>query len=172
MRGRAVHGLLVVLLPLAGCAVGGGDTPKRPAVAVADEVGAVERSRIVGTWRCHELNPYPELPRQTVTSTYNSDGSYVGEGLAEARPPFGAMRVKMTGRWAVEGDRIVTSDVETEASAQDAFTNVMAGIGTSIVNSFGQEQARGAGDVLKLGRDELVLRAVGVEDPPVFSCTR
>jgi hypothetical protein len=172
MRGLAAHGLLGAILLLTGCAVGGGDTPKRPAVAVADEVGVVEQSRIVGTWRCRELNPYPELPRQTITSTYNADGTYVGEGVTEARPPFGAMRAKVTGRWAVEGDRIVTSDVETEAGSDDAWTNMMAGIGASIVNSFGQEQTRGVGDVLKLDRDELVLRAVGVEDPPIFSCTR
>ena len=65
----------------------------------------------------------------------------------------------------------MTGDVKTSAGSPDAFTNVMAGIATSLINSaHGQEQ--GSGDVLKLTRTELVFRPVGVEDPPVYSCTR
>jgi hypothetical protein len=84
------------------------------------------------------------------------------------------MQVNATGRWVVEGDRIATSDVQTDASAADgdAWTNMMANVGASIVNNLGREQTAGAGDVLKLSRSELLLRPVAVEDPPVISCTR
>lgn len=173
MRVVAARGMLVGLLALAGCAgLGGADAPKRPPLDVADKVTKVDRSLVVGTWRCRELNPYPEVPRQTMLYTYSADGTFLAEGRSEARPPFGEMQVKATGRWTVDGDRIVTSDVRSEAASQDAFTNMMAGIGASIVNGLGMAQGDGRSDVLALTRSELVTRPADVEDPPTFSCTR
>ena len=56
-------------LLLTGCTGlgGGGETPKRPPLNVADQVQQVDRSKLVGTWQCRELNPYPEMPKQTTT---------------------------------------------------------------------------------------------------------
>ena len=171
----AVH-IVVALAATTGLAsctgMGGGETPKRPSVTVADQVQTVDRSMVVGTWECHELNPYPEVPTQTATLTYAEDGALSGIAHSQARPPFAEMTIKSTGKWTVEGDRIVTSDVQTEAGSADEFTNVMAGIGSSIVNTFAKSQPAGSGDVLELTRHKLVLRAVGVDDPPIFSCTR
>ena len=82
------------------------------------------------------------------------------------------MTVKITGKWAVEGDQIVASDIKTEAGSADEFTNVMAGIGSSIVNTFSKSQPQGSGDVLELTQHKLVFRGVGVDDPPTYSCTR
>jgi hypothetical protein len=63
MAARAGTGaLLAGVLLLAGCATGGGETPRRPTTSVADDVGAVDRAAVVGTWQCRELNPYPEVP--------------------------------------------------------------------------------------------------------------
>ena len=170
-----MRGLLAVVgagALVAGCAGVGGDTPKRPPLTVADEVQRIDSSNIVGTWTCRELNPYPEVPQQVSTITYAKDGSFTGRAQYDAQAsPFGGMTVESIGKWTVEDDRIVTGDVKTSAGSPDAFTNVMAGIATSFVNSaYGQEQ--GSGDVLKLTRTELVFRPVGVEDPPVYSCTR
>lgn len=157
---------------LAGCVGMGGDPPKRPPVTVADEVQQVDDSKIVGTWTCRELNPYPEVPRQVSTITYAKDGSFTGNAQYDAStPPFGGMTVETTGRWTVQGDRIVISDVKTSAGSQDAFTNMMAGIASSLVNT-ASAQEQGSGDVLKLTQRELVFRPAGADDPPVFSCTR
>jgi hypothetical protein len=172
MRGLVEAVALGTPILLAGCTGMGGDTPTRPPLNVADQVQQVDRGEVVGTWTCRELNPYPELPQQRTTITYNKDGTLVGEGRSEARPPFGAMTVNLTGKWAVEGDRIVTSDMQADAGSADAFTDVMAGIATSIANSWSTSQAQGSGDVLKLTERELVLRPVGVDDPPTFSCSR
>ena len=38
--------------------------------------GAVDRERIVGTWQCRDLNPYPDQIDQLVRETYDADGSY------------------------------------------------------------------------------------------------
>jgi hypothetical protein len=171
---RALVQVAAVAVLLAGCTGlgGGGETPKRPPLNVADQVQQVDRSKLIGTWQCRELNPYPEVPKQQTTITYGKDGTLSGVGQSEARPPFAAMTVKITGKWAVEGDQIVASDIKTEAGSADEFTNVMAGIGSSIVNTFSKSQPQGSGDVLELTQHKLVFRGVGVEDPPTYSCTR
>ncbi len=128
---------------LAGCAVGGGggDAPRRPAVAIADEVAAVDRDLVVGTWACRELNPYPEMPPLTITTTYEADGTFV-------------------------------SETEAGSADGDAWTDLVARATASLVNTFAIDQPRATGEVLQLDRQQLVMRPVGVEDPPVISCAR
>ncbi len=124
--------------------------------------------------RCRELNPYPDLPEQTIDTTYRADGTFLSASRSAPRPPLGAMLITARGRWSTEGGQVTTSDVETEAGSADgdAWTNLMARAGASLVNSFGDAQMRGAGEVLKLDRRELLLRPTGVEDPPVIACRR
>jgi hypothetical protein len=172
MGAREAAAALAGGLILAGCAMGGGDTPRRPVVSVTDEVQAVDRAAVIGTWECRELNPFPEVPQVTTRTTYRADGSFTSEGRSAPRPPFGSMEIQANGRWAVEDQRIVTSGVETDASSEDAWTNFMAGVSAQLVDSFGGRENRSSGDVLKLTRSELVLRPAGVEDPPVIACTR
>ena len=81
------------------------------------------------------------------------------------------MTVETTGRWTVQGERIVISDVKTSAGSQDAFTNMMAGLASSLVNTASARE-QGSGDVLKVTSAELVFRPEGADDPPVYSCTR
>ena len=173
MRATSRMLLLGAAATLAACAGISGPPPKRPPVQVADQVQQVDRSAIVGTWTCRELNPYAEVPAQSSTLTYAADGSFVGKASYEAgaTPPFGGMSVVTTGKWSVEGDRIITSDVNTQASSPDAFTNVLAGVASTFANNMSAQQ-QGSGDVLKLTRTELTLRPDGVEDPPVIGCTR
>ena len=173
MAARAGAGaLLAGAVALAGCATSGGDTPRRPATSVADEVGEVDRAAVVGTWQCRELNPYPEVPLVATTTTYRADGTFTSEGRSAPRPPLGPVRVEANGRWSVDGGEIVTSGVTTEASSEDAWTNLMAGVGAQFVDWFGRAQDRASVEVLKLSRGELVVRPNGVEDPPVIACTR
>ena len=172
---RATTGLLLLgaTATLAACAGVGGPPPKRPPVQVGDQVQQVDRAAIVGIWSCRELNPYAEVPAQNSTVTYAADGSFISKARydAGATPPFAGMSVVTTGKWSVEGDRIVTSDVNSQASSPDAFTNMLAGVATSFANNMSAQQ-QGSGDVLKLTRNELTIRPVGIDDPPVLACTR
>ena len=172
---RATTGLLLLgaTAALAACSGIAGPPPKRPPVQVGDRVQQVDRAAIVGIWSCRELNPYAEVPAQNSTVTYAADGSFISKASydAGATPPFGGMSVVTTGKWSVEGDRIVTSDVNSQASSPDAFTNMLAGVATSFANSMSAQQ-QGSGDVLKLTKTELTIRPAGVEDPPVIGCTR
>jgi hypothetical protein len=164
-----------MLLVLTGCAAGGGEAPPmRPVVDVQDHVGAVDRERLVGTWQCRDLNPYPDQIDQLVRETYAADGSYHAESRPAPRPPLGALVVTVRGSWAVSGDNVVTSGLKTEARSADgdANTDLLAGLGAQFVNSYAANQADGAADVLELGPDRLILQPVGVDDPPVIACTR
>jgi hypothetical protein len=164
-----------LLLALAGCAADGGDAPlARPTVNVRDQVGPIDRARIVGAWQCRDLNPYPDQVDQIVRESYAADGSYRAESHPAPRPPLGALVVTVGGTWAVAGDKVVTSGLTTEARSADgnADTDLLAGLGAQFVNSYAANQADGAADVLELGPDRLVLRPVGVDEPPVIACTR
>ena len=79
----------------------------------------VDRAMVVGTWECRELNPYPQVPKQTAKLTYAKDGTLSGIAHSQAMPPFAEMTIKSTCKWTVEGDRIVTSDIQTEAGSED-----------------------------------------------------
>jgi hypothetical protein len=164
-----------MMLVLVGCAADGGDAPPaRPSVNVQDQVGAVDRERIVGAWQCRDLNPYPGQVDQIVNETYAADGAYRAESHPAPRPPLGALVVTVRGQWSCAGDKVVTSGLTTEARSADgdANTDLLAGLGAQFVNSYAANQADGAADVLELGPDRLVLRPVGVADPPVIACTR
>lgn len=158
---------------LAAC-VGGGSAPGRPAVSLADEVGAIDRDLVVGTWQCRELNPYPERPLQAITTTYEADGRFTGQGRSAEGGPVGGMIVDVWGSWAVEGDQLVASDVRTEARAADdnPAINMLAGLGAAIANTMMATQREGASDVLRLTPNDLVMRPIGVQDAPVIACTR
>jgi hypothetical protein len=174
MRRLQVVAVMLGSLGLLGCAGTNEPPPTRPAVAVADEVGAVDRARLVGTWQCRELNPYPGAPRLVTTVTYASDGSFTSQGTTaagEAGPS--PMRFSGTGHWRVEGDRLITSDVHSDVTAADGnpLMSALGAISSSIANNFMRDRS-GPIDVLRLTANELVLRPIGIEDPPVQSCTR
>jgi hypothetical protein len=162
---------------LAGCAMndGGGDEVRRPVVGVADEVATVQSGMLVGTWRCRELNPYPQLPKASRTFTFDADGTLVAETLTEDDPRYGSMQGTSRGNWSVEGDRLLMKNMTLEAKAAEGntnpFTGMLTGLTTAIANSFMRDQQDGSFDVLELTGSELALRGIG-EDPPVFACTR
>jgi hypothetical protein len=163
--------MAVVLL--AACAAGGGgEAPQRPAVSVADQVGAVDRSLVVGTWQCRDLNPYPGAPEQVVTETFGADGSFLGQSRVSGEGPVGMIQVSARGKWAVEGDRITTTGVTTQASSADPTLNMIAGLTAEYLNRQPPSLRDGSSELLKLSRSELVLRPLAVEDPPIIACTR
>jgi hypothetical protein len=159
-------------LLLAGCATGGGEAPRRPAVSVADQVGTVDRSLLVGTWQCRDLNPYSGAPQQTVTQTFGADGTFRGDSSVSGEGPVGLIQVSAVGKWAVQGERLVTSDVTTKASSADPTMNLIAGLTSQYLNSQPPSLRDGSSDVLELTRSRLVTRPAGIDDPPVIACTR
>ena len=61
-----------------------------------------------------------------ITTTYAADGSYSAQSQVPERGPLGPIAVTQRGRWAIEGDRLVTSEVVTEARAVDGNTRTDA----------------------------------------------
>lgn len=172
-----------LLLLLAGCASGGGDDPgslpPRPAVAIEDQVGAVDPARLVGRWDCRELNPYPDRPAQAQTMVFEAGGKARNEAVVDmARqggPLPGRMRVDHAYDWRVEGERVVAGNARSTVKAADgsAATGMMAGMAQFVINNLSGGAEPGTMDVLRLDGRELVVRAAELgEAAPVIGCTR
>lgn len=154
---------------LAGCASVGGPPPKRPAVSVADQVGSIDRKLVVGSWDCHELNPYPEVPKHSIRMTFDADGTLASQGTAAMATSD--MAVSSQAKWTVEGEQLVISDQTSSATSDDPLMSAIGSIGATIANKMSANEAMQS-DVLQLDRGHLVMRGVGVDDPPILSCTR
>lgn len=166
--------VLTLTTLLTACATGGDGAPQRPAVAIADEAGVVDSRLVVGTWTCRELNPYPGQPAQTTTTTYNADGTFVGQARSAMEGPVGNMLVTVRGNWRADGQTLVSSGVQMEATAADGnpVTGMLASLSTTLANNLMAGQKEGAAEVLKLTSNELVTQAIGVDEAPTVACTR
>jgi len=95
----------VVATSLASCA--SFKPEPRPAYTGADQVGAVDASMLIGTWRIKHLNPRPNEPVVSAQMTFNSDGTTSGFSKTDSGDtsnPYGRMELEMKGNWSVNGD--------------------------------------------------------------------
>lgn len=165
-------GAAMLCLSLGACATTGG-LPPRPTVELPAPPTTVDARQLVGTWRCQDLNPYPEQPQQTVVATYAADGSFVTESRTAAHGPIGAISATARGSWEVRDGRLRTSDVHTEARAVDGDrqTDILAKASAELVDAMSAAKPD-ATEILALDPAQLLLRPVAVDDPPVIACTR
>lgn len=163
---------LAVFLPLTACA-GIGELPTRPVVDLPERGATVDPGMLIGRWSCRDLNPYPDQPEQTLVATYEADGRFVTESSTAARGRIGPIVATGRGKWAITADRLVTSDMQTEARAADGDpeTDLLAKAGAQMVDVLSAASPN-ASDILALEPTKLVLRPSGVEDPAVVACTR
>ena len=165
---------------LAGCASGGEPTPalQRPMVAVTDTAANVDRAQLVGTWACRELNPVPGHAPAQQTIRYNADGtgstSSVIDASQTARDLSGRYDLDFTYNWAVEGGKIVASNVRSKATPADSSesSGLLARLTEVVVSNFGATGKPGAAELLQQSHDKLVMKAANVEGGPILSCTR
>ena len=182
MRHRPLAALAAGPLILAGCASTGGSPPEsapaRQAVAVQDQVGAVDRALLVGSWSCRELNPYPGRPATEVQVSFNPDGTGHNSAVVDTsqggNPLGGRMALDFTYSWQVQGERVVATGVQSSVRSLDGnpATGMMAGLSQFVINHFSNQLKPGTLDPLKLDRQELILRNADVQDGPVLDCTR
>ena len=160
---------LLMLLALAGCTV----SPERPEVVAPTGGGPVEASLLIGNWQCRDLNPLPGQPPQTVATRYADDGSFRSVSEVPMHGPIGPIEIEQRGRWALDGDRLITSDVTTAARALDgnSETDAYAKAGAELIDAMGAGRPV-ASRVLLLDPARLTLRPADVTDPPVVGCTR
>ena len=130
-------------------------------------------AQLVGTWTCRDLNPYPDQPEQTVVTTYEAGGAFVSESHTPARGAIGAIIVTARGQWAVADDRLLTSGLRTEARAADGDrqTDLLAKASAQMVDALSAAEPD-TSEILALEPARLLLRPIGVDDPPVIACTR
>lgn len=86
---------------------------------------------------------------------------------------MGPLRLGQQGRWSIEGDRLVTSEVKTMARTADGNTEMdaMAQAGAELVDLMAGDTPQ-TSQILQLDRQELVLRPTEMQDPPVIGCSR
>jgi hypothetical protein len=160
---------LALLLLLGACE----PESDRPMLASYRPGAAVELASLVGTWRCSDLNPYPDQPHQAITTTYAADGTYESTSLVPKRGPLGPIQVTQRGRWSIDDARLVTSDVVTDAHAVDGNTSTeaLAKASAQVVDAMSAGKPA-ASEVLRLDARRLTLRPADVADPPVIGCLR
>ena len=86
---------------------------------------------------------------------------------------MGPLRLGQQGRWSIEGDRLITSEVKTTARTADGNTEMdaMAQAGAELVDLMAGKAPQ-ASQILALDRQQLVLRPAAMADPPVIGCAR
>ena len=86
---------------------------------------------------------------------------------------IGPIAVEQRGRWSLDGNRLVTRDVTTDARALDGNTetDALAKASAEMLDRVGGETPL-ASEILRLEARRLNLRPAGVTDPPVIGCTR
>lgn len=171
---------MTVALALTGCVdPGGGPSPARPSVDIADRVSSVDRALVVGDWQCRELNPYPNAPIVITDTTFYPDGYFTSRstGQPQAGLPTGPTTVTTRGKWRVEEDRLVTSEVTAELSSGnggsgDLLGSVLTQIGPLLGGGQAAQPQGGASDVLELTSSTMVIKGQDIQDPPVVTCSR
>jgi hypothetical protein len=158
-----------LLLLLAACE----PASDRPALSSLPVAGNIDAELLVGSWRCRDLNPYPGQAVQVITTTYDRDGTYVSLSEVPGHGPLGAIAVVQRGRWSVDGNRLVTDDVVTNARALDGNTetDALAKASAELLDAMAQGKPS-ASEILRLDRKRLSLRPAEVTDPPVIGCIR
>jgi hypothetical protein len=145
----------------------------RPALSSLPVAANIDAELLVGSWRCRDLNPYPGQAVQVIATTYDRDGSYVSQSEVPGHGPLGAIAVVQRGRWSVDGNRLVTRDVVTDARALDGNTetDALAKASAELLDAMAQGKPS-ASEILRLDRKRLSLRPADVTDPPVIGCIR
>jgi hypothetical protein len=108
----------------------------------------------------------------------SADGTGHNSGVVDTTEQGGPLPARMamdfTYRWTVDGERLVISDLQSDIRAADesAASGMMAGVAQWAMRAFGNQAEPATSNVLKLDRQELVLRGAEVAEAPVQSCTR
>lgn len=159
---------------LAGLALLGCASPLlRPEIAAPEPTGPIDAAALVGPWSCRDLNPLPTQPLQTVTTSYAADGGFVSVSEIPGRPAAPPIRVSQAGRWHIDGDQLITSEVRTTARAVggDPETDAMLQASAELIDRVGINRKM-ASAILRLDASELLLRPAEIADPPIIGCDR
>jgi len=112
-----------------------GSAPKRSPYDGTDQVGAVDTAGLVGNWRMSILNPVGEENANTITQSFNQDGTWESVVIppAEQTNQFGALEYKGYGNWQVNGDVIVSNLEKMEETTGNKFGGLMQAIVSALV---------------------------------------
>ncbi|MFK8081385.1 MAG: hypothetical protein AB8B97_13945 [Granulosicoccus sp.] len=126
IKGFVSAGVLVGMITLTAC----GTTPKREPYAGIDQVGEINADNLVGNWKIRILNPISGEDRSTVTTNYNSDGTWTSVAIPppEQSADLGRMEFAGTGSWQVNGDSMFAKTISIEETTGNKFGGIMKSV--------------------------------------------
>lgn len=139
----------LLALGLAGCAAMGPPPPPPPYTG-ADNVGAVQKSMIVGNWRGRILNPREGTPSTPYDVTYAQDGSTVYK-INDSRSGMN-LQMQMLGTWQVEGDLVRV----TLESIKETSGNALGGMMATFMSGM-KDRMTGTANVYEASANRVVL---------------
>ena len=139
----------LLTLGLAGCAAMGPPPPPPPYTG-ADNVGAVQKSMLVGNWVGRSLNPREGSKSPVYNVTYSQDGSTVYE-VNDAQSGMN-LQLQMVGTWQVEGDLI---RVQLE-SIKETSGNALGGMMATFMSGM-KDRMNGTANVYEASANRVVL---------------
>jgi hypothetical protein len=108
-----------------------------------------------------------------ITTIYDACGGYLSESEIPGRRPVGPIAVVQRGRWSIEGNRLLTAEVVTEARALDGNTetDALAKASAALLDAMSGDQPA-ASQILRLDAKRLTVQPLDVVDPPSIGCMR
>jgi hypothetical protein len=163
-------------MSLGACAVSEFDPlPQRPHVHVPKEVTSVPGERLVGIWSCRELNPFPDQAPVLTRLELAPDGRLKSEQmiLIEGDAPREVdLVIVLEGRWQVDSDRIVASDIQGSARpALGGEADETASSMDGVLDAFARQAEEVPLEIFRLSTDELVMRE-NHPGAPFLACAR
>ncbi|MEZ5862282.1 MAG: hypothetical protein R3D28_25495, partial [Geminicoccaceae bacterium] len=165
MRGPLHRALGVVLALLGGCAAfddGTWDEPRRPPLDIARDVVDPSASQVVGSWACHELDPYPDQAPVLTELRLDPDGRFAWQQRivldAAAPGPFERILV-LAGNWHLDAAGLVRSAVTgTSRPADGSAPDGPAPSMESVLAALAKEAETVPTALLRVAADALVMQ--------------
>jgi len=123
--------LLVSICLLSAC----GTTPKRAPYSGADQIGEVDPTLLIGNWNISVLNPIGEENNNSITQSFNQDGTWESIVIppAEQTEQLGPLQYKGHGGWQVNGESIVSNLDGLEETTGNKLGGVMQAIVAALI---------------------------------------
>jgi hypothetical protein len=152
--------------------------PVDSAVSIADSTAAIDRSLLLGQWRCAQANAPSGVEAPAYTLEYGIDGNGRSEAVTAGGPPGTTLAearivVETRWRWGTRDDRLEQSGMASTARPGDMapISLAAARVAQVSLDSLAADAPKVSRlEVLRLDRSALVLRPEG--RPQIVSCAR
>jgi hypothetical protein len=157
----------IVLVVLGGCATlddGAWSAPRRPPLDITRDAVDPTPGQVVGSWACHELDPFPDQAPVLTDLRLDPDGSFEWQQRilldGETPGPFELVLI-LEGNWRLQGNRLVRSGVTgTSRPADGSGPAGPRPLMDGVLAAFARQAETVPTELLRVTEGELVMRDV------------